>query len=157
MCSKEKAADRAVCALAIRVLVVNSRTRWRRIFRGLSQDGGRADFFKTSAPLSLINVYRTYLISVRFISLGSTFKDASYILLWTRPPTPTPTIPTRVIPSCTAESMINTQGGGLSLPSQQGKKYLCYYPFSLVNICKIRYFRTVRLFCNPIATVSIRY
>jgi hypothetical protein len=34
-----------LCALlAIRTLIVNSCTRWRVIFKGLSQHGGRADF-----------------------------------------------------------------------------------------------------------------
>jgi hypothetical protein len=34
-----------IAALAIRILIANSRTRWRGIFKGLSQDWGRADFF----------------------------------------------------------------------------------------------------------------
>ncbi len=31
---------------AIRILIANSRRRWRGIFQGLSQDGGRTDFYK---------------------------------------------------------------------------------------------------------------
>jgi hypothetical protein len=37
-------------ALGIRILIANSCTRSRWIFTGLSQDGERADFIKTSAP-----------------------------------------------------------------------------------------------------------
>ncbi len=33
-----------MAALAIRILIANSCTRWRWIFKGLSQDGGWTDF-----------------------------------------------------------------------------------------------------------------
>jgi hypothetical protein len=36
---------------------------------------GRADFLKTSAPLSFINTHRMNLIFIGSISLDSTFKD----------------------------------------------------------------------------------
>jgi hypothetical protein len=47
--------------------------RWHGIFKLLSQDGSRADFLKTSAPLSLIKVFRMNLISAGEILLDSTF------------------------------------------------------------------------------------
>ncbi len=34
-------------AMAIRILIANSWTRWRGIFNGLSQDGGKMDLSKT--------------------------------------------------------------------------------------------------------------
>ncbi len=33
-----------MAALVIRILIANICTRWRWIFKGLSQDGGQADF-----------------------------------------------------------------------------------------------------------------
>jgi hypothetical protein len=44
-------------------------------FKGLSLDGGRADFSKkAAATLPLIKIYRLSLISTRSISLDGTFK-----------------------------------------------------------------------------------
>ncbi len=61
-------------ALGIRFRIVNSFTRRRGIFKGLSQDGGQADFYsETSAPLSLIKTLQLNLISARSISLDSAF------------------------------------------------------------------------------------
>jgi hypothetical protein len=40
---------------------------------GLSRDGGREDFLKTSAPHSLMTTYRKKLLSTRSISLDSNF------------------------------------------------------------------------------------
>jgi hypothetical protein len=48
--------------------------RWRVIFKGLSKDRERANFSKTSAPLSLVKAFRKNLISAGSISLESTFK-----------------------------------------------------------------------------------
>jgi hypothetical protein len=59
-------------ALGIRILIANSCARWHRlhrIFKGLSHDGGRADFLKTSAPHSLVTTYRMKLLSARSFSL----------------------------------------------------------------------------------------
>ncbi len=60
--------------LAIRCLIANYCTRWRRSFTGVSKDGRRGWFFlKTSAPLSLMMTYRMSLISGGSISLDSAF------------------------------------------------------------------------------------
>jgi hypothetical protein len=49
--------------------------RWRPCVKGLSLDGGRADFFKkTAATLPLIKVYGMILIWAGSISLDSSFK-----------------------------------------------------------------------------------
>ncbi len=49
-------------------------TRWRYSFKGLSLDGGRADFFKeTSATLPFLKIYQMSLLSAGSISLDSTF------------------------------------------------------------------------------------
>jgi hypothetical protein len=50
-------------ALALRFRISNSCTRWRGIFKGLSQDGGRPDFSKSFVPLSSIKAFRMNLIS----------------------------------------------------------------------------------------------
>ncbi len=48
-----------LCALlAIRILIANSCTRWRWIFKGLSQNGGRANFQKISSPHPLMTTIR---------------------------------------------------------------------------------------------------
>ncbi len=50
--------------LAIRCIIVNYCTRWRCNFKGLSQEGGRADLFqKNSAPLSLMTTYRMIILA----------------------------------------------------------------------------------------------
>ncbi len=62
-----------LCApLAIRVLIANSCTRWREIFKDLPRMEGRI-FLKISSPLSWTNTYQMNLISAGFISLYSTF------------------------------------------------------------------------------------
>jgi hypothetical protein len=61
---------------------VNTIAPWRSIFKGLSQDGGWADLKKTFAPLSLMTTYRMSLILAGSISLNSTFKCSSYLLLY---------------------------------------------------------------------------
>jgi hypothetical protein len=61
-----------IAALGI-ILLANSCARWRGIFIGLSQDGGRVDFLKNFAPLPLVHTCRMNLISFGSISLGSTF------------------------------------------------------------------------------------
>ncbi len=58
----------------------NSRTSWRCNFKGLSQHGGRVDFYKNLRALLLMTTFRMNLISVRSNSLDSTFKY-SHILL----------------------------------------------------------------------------
>jgi hypothetical protein len=55
--------------------------RWRGIFKGLSQDGDRWIFLKTSAPLCLIKAFQINIISARTISLDNTFKDLFLVLL----------------------------------------------------------------------------
>ncbi len=60
--------------LVFRILIANSCTRRRGIFKGLSQDGWWENFLKTSVPLSLIMTYQINLFSAGFISLDSTFK-----------------------------------------------------------------------------------
>jgi hypothetical protein len=50
--------------------------RWGGIFKGLSRDGGRADFsIKTTVPLSLMTTFPMSLIFAGSISLDSTFHD----------------------------------------------------------------------------------
>jgi len=49
-------------------------TRWSGIVTGLSKDGGRADFLKTSAPHSLMTTYRMKLLPSRSILLDCTFR-----------------------------------------------------------------------------------
>jgi hypothetical protein len=64
-----------MCAiLEIRILLANSCTRWCRIFIGLSQDRGRADFSK-NLRASNFKKKSNYLLSSKSISLDSTFKD----------------------------------------------------------------------------------
>ncbi len=66
-----------ISALGINFRIARSRTIWRCNFKGLSQDGGWANFsifLKTSAPHSLMTTYRINLLSDRSISLDSTFK-----------------------------------------------------------------------------------
>jgi hypothetical protein len=65
-------------ALAIRLLIVNYRSRWRGIFKGLSQMSMRERwiFLKTSAPLALEDIYWMSLILAGSISLNSsTFNE----------------------------------------------------------------------------------
>jgi hypothetical protein len=57
---------------AICFQTANSCTRWRYNFKGLSQDGGLADFSK-SLPASLFNKYLSNELQ-RPISLDNTFK-----------------------------------------------------------------------------------
>ncbi len=58
-----------------RYLIANYYMRWHCNIKGLSWDGGQADFFqKTSAPPPLMTTYRMSLISVVSISLDSTFE-----------------------------------------------------------------------------------
>jgi hypothetical protein len=66
-------------ALAVRFQISNSGTRWRGIFKGLPQDGGRPDFSKSFVPLSSIKACRMNLISAGSISLDSTFKGSLII------------------------------------------------------------------------------
>ncbi len=61
----------------LEILIVNSCTRCREIFKGLSQDVGRTDYMKTSAPHSLMTTYRLNLLSLRYVSLDSTFKSST--------------------------------------------------------------------------------
>jgi hypothetical protein len=69
-------------ALAVHSRIADSYTRWRGIFKGLSQEGGRADFFKKiSAPLSLIKAFWMNLISAGSISLDSIVLLISWKLL----------------------------------------------------------------------------
>jgi hypothetical protein len=49
-------------------------TRWRGIFKGLSQDGERADISKNLRAFLFINTYQMNLISSGNISLDSTSK-----------------------------------------------------------------------------------
>jgi hypothetical protein len=48
-------------------------TKWRGIFKGLSQDEGQTDFSKISAPLSLINTFQINQISAWSTSLDNIF------------------------------------------------------------------------------------
>ncbi len=62
--------------LAIKCLMANYSIRCREIFKGLSHDGGQADFSKeTAAPLPLNKIYRMSQILAESISLDSTFND----------------------------------------------------------------------------------
>ncbi len=67
------AADRSVCAVGNVFPLANSCTRWRCNFKRLSQHGRQADFFKISAPHSVMTTYRMNLILAGSISLDSTF------------------------------------------------------------------------------------
>ncbi len=60
--------------LAIRCLIANYCTRWRRSFKGLSQDGGWADFSKNLRAYLFNDDLRMSLISAGSISLDITFK-----------------------------------------------------------------------------------
>ncbi len=61
-----------MCALCI---LGNYCTRWHPCVKGLSLDGGRADFsIKTAATLPLIKIYGMILIWAGSISLDSSFK-----------------------------------------------------------------------------------
>jgi hypothetical protein len=65
--------------LRIRILIANSWRRWCRIFKGLSRDGGRADFFK-DLPASLFNddlSNEPTVLAARSISLYNTFKGTA--------------------------------------------------------------------------------
>ncbi len=63
-----------ILALVINFRIANSCTRWRRIFKRLSQNGWQVNFSKkTSAPLSLTKAFPMKQISAGSISLGSTF------------------------------------------------------------------------------------
>jgi hypothetical protein len=54
-----------VCtSLAIRILIGNSCTKWRRIFKELSQERGTGRFFKKSPRLSLKKKYLQYYINL---------------------------------------------------------------------------------------------
>jgi hypothetical protein len=56
--------------------------RWHGIFKGLSQDGGRAEFSKKPLPpLSLMTTYQMSLISAGSIWQDSTFKTAENNIL----------------------------------------------------------------------------
>jgi hypothetical protein len=59
--------------LAIRILIANSCTRWRGIFKSSQRTGDSRIFPKISSTLSLINTYQMNLVSAGFISLYSTF------------------------------------------------------------------------------------
>jgi hypothetical protein len=61
-------------ALGIRIPLANSSLSCSGIFKGVSQDGGRSNFSKISAPHSLLTTYRLITPSSRSISLDSTFK-----------------------------------------------------------------------------------
>ncbi len=60
--------------LGIRILITNSCTRCRWIFKGISQDEGRTDFSENRRAFSLMMAYQRKLLSARSISLDSTFK-----------------------------------------------------------------------------------
>jgi hypothetical protein len=50
-------------------------TRWRPCIKGLSLEGGRADFSKNhDATLPFIKIYRMSILSAGSISLNSTFE-----------------------------------------------------------------------------------
>jgi hypothetical protein len=50
--------------LPIKCLIANYYMRWRKIFKGLSQDGELADFSKKPfAPLSLMKTFQMSLVS----------------------------------------------------------------------------------------------
>ncbi len=70
---KQKAQQELCVPLGIMNLIAKYCTRWQRIFKGLSQDGGWADIYKISVPLFLINTYQMSLISAGSILLDSTF------------------------------------------------------------------------------------
>ncbi len=55
-------------ALAIRILIANSFARRRWICKGVSQDGGWADFSQNLPPHSLLTTYQMKLLSSRSIS-----------------------------------------------------------------------------------------
>jgi hypothetical protein len=65
-----------IAALAIRILIANSCTRWRWILKELSRTGDGQVFLKTSAPHYLKTNYRMILLSARSISMDSNFKKA---------------------------------------------------------------------------------
>jgi hypothetical protein len=60
--------------LAIRCLIANYCKRWRHSFKGLSQDGGWADFSKNLRAYLFNDDLRMSLISAGSISLDITFK-----------------------------------------------------------------------------------
>jgi hypothetical protein len=62
-----------LAALTIRILIANSCTRWRGIFKGSIMTGDGRIFLKIFPPLSLINNHQMNLTSARSISLDSTF------------------------------------------------------------------------------------
>ncbi len=74
-----KGADRSVSAIGNLIPNrQNSRTRWRCIFKGLSQHGGRADFSKSLRENSLMMTYRMNLIrGAGSIALNRTFKTVN--------------------------------------------------------------------------------
>ncbi len=63
-----------MATLAFRILIANSWTRWRGIFKGLSQDGEQADLCKNLRG-SLFDKYLSNEPNSSRISLGSTFKN----------------------------------------------------------------------------------
>ncbi len=65
-----------IAALAKRILIANSCTRWLGIFKGLSEDGGWADFSFFSKYMSV------NLTSAGSISLDSTFKGQLREVRW---------------------------------------------------------------------------
>ncbi len=73
-----------IVVLAIRIQTANSCTRWRGIFKGLSQNGGQADFSKCLRA-SLFSIctgsYQMNLISAGSISLDSI---CVIIKVWTK-------------------------------------------------------------------------
>jgi hypothetical protein len=55
---RSRSGVRFTAHLAVERIMANYGMRWRGIFKGLSQDGGLADFSKkTSATLPLIKIY----------------------------------------------------------------------------------------------------
>ncbi len=61
-----------MAALAIGILIAKSCMRWREIFKGFSQDGGRADFSK-NLRASLFNKYQSNEPNFSRIHLGGQY------------------------------------------------------------------------------------
>jgi hypothetical protein len=61
-------------ALRIRILISNSCTRWRGIFKGISHGWGQADFSENLCASPINKEIPMGPLLAIFISLGSTFK-----------------------------------------------------------------------------------
>ncbi len=69
-------------ALGIRKLIANIFTRWREALKGLSQDGGRMNCYKSRRCFSFNESLRIIPFSARSISLDLLITGSSVFRLW---------------------------------------------------------------------------